>query len=113
MTSQGYGCSRWFVAGGDDVVLLMVARKTVPTAAVCKRSDILNFVYIFYFLIVFFVFTIFGIPEIEGSLSESGWFVVFFCFNLSLHFLVACLLQNLFLISSSGVVRLRRMLRLS
>ena len=35
MTSQGDGCSRWSVAGGDDGVLLMVARKTVPTVAVC------------------------------------------------------------------------------
>ena len=29
------GCSRWSVAGGDDGVLLMLARKTAPTVAVC------------------------------------------------------------------------------
>ena len=32
-------CSRWSVAGGDDGVLVMVARKTVPILAVCQRSD--------------------------------------------------------------------------
>ena len=32
---DGDGCSRWSVAGGDDGELLMDARKTVPTVAVC------------------------------------------------------------------------------
>ena len=29
------GCSSCYLAGGDDGVLLVVARKTVPTVAVC------------------------------------------------------------------------------
>ena len=29
------GCSRWPVAGGDDGGLIVVARKTVPTVAMC------------------------------------------------------------------------------
>ena len=29
------GCSWWSVEGGDDVELLMAARKTVPTVALC------------------------------------------------------------------------------
>ena len=32
---EGDGCSRWSVAGGDGGELLMDARKTVPTVAVC------------------------------------------------------------------------------
>ena len=31
----GNGCSRWSVAGDDDGGLMVVARKTVPTVAVC------------------------------------------------------------------------------
>ena len=32
---EGDGCSRWSVTGGDDGVLLMIARTTVSTASVC------------------------------------------------------------------------------
>ena len=32
---EGDGCSRWPVAGGDDGGLIVVARKTVPTVAMC------------------------------------------------------------------------------
>ena len=36
---EGDGCSRCSVAAGDDGVLMVVARKTVPTVAVFLRSD--------------------------------------------------------------------------
>ena len=124
LTSQGDGCSRWSVAGGDDGVLLMVARKTVPTVAVCKRSGIenredfplhiilflfllFNFCFLFKFCFHFLFFDSFCIFYVynfwdsryrrrkTGIFSyESRWFVVFFRFNLSLHFLVACLFED-------------------
>ena len=60
------------------------------------------------FFLYFFMFTNFGIPDIErrkrkrnlligqpqGSLSESIDTTVFICFDLKLLFLVACLLED-------------------
>ena len=53
--------------------------------------DMGYFLIFFNMFFVFFMFTIFGIPDIErrkekrnlliGSLSESRWFVVFICVN--------------------------------
>ena len=46
---EGDGCGWWSVEGGDDEGLLMAARKTVPTVALC-------YTFYFYFCIFYFVF---------------------------------------------------------
>ena len=81
---DGDGCSRWSVAGGDDGELLRMQGRLFQ----CVRDQteqidtfyfyfcIFNFFYyifcyflpcidIFYLIFVFFMFTIFGIPDIE------------------------------------------------
>ena len=118
----------------------MAARKTVPTVAVCSRSDKANredfppppytFYFYFYFCIffviflpcfvltwaifliffcIFFMFTNFGIPDIERrkrkrnlliGQPQGSFFIrkyrhtVFICIDLKLLFLVACLLED-------------------
>ena len=67
-----------------------------------------DMVHFFNLFLYFFMFTNFGIPDIErrkrkrnlligqpqGSLSESIDTTVFICFDLKLLFLVACLLED-------------------
>ena len=80
---EGDGCNRWSVAGGDDGVLLIDARKTVPTVAVRDQAEqiekiIFYFICIFCFLFlffnsffVFFMFTVFEIPDIERRKKQG------------------------------------------
>ena len=75
----------WSVEGGDDGELLMAARKTAPTVAVCQTEQIekipppppppTHFIFIFVFLFIYLFFCYF----FAMFCVDMGHFLIFFC----------------------------------